>query len=715
MGRRSPSQYSWLYPSVMKRAWTGVLTCLVLVGLALPGWNSGQTGAGQRNAPTVAHNSSADLEIHSSVLRIEFDHNLHSRVVALFGPSPKVLGRFSASETVTGAGRTWSDFALSASQREHVSDAFGAGERLTLTGKAGDLRKEISVTIYSDFPSIAIFDVTYKNEGSTRLAIRGWANNQYVLSSVHGARGPAFWSYQSGSYEKRPNWVLPLRAGFKQENYLGMNASDYGGGTPIIDVWRRDAGLAVGHVETGPRLISLPVSMPDASHARVGVRAIRERKLEPGESFHTLRTFVSVHQGDYFRTLTEYRRLMMRQGFQMASAPDSAFGPIWCAWGYGRSMRLQQVYDTLPTAKKMGFAWVTLDDGWQNNYGDWGLDPKKFPHGDADMKALVDRIHEEGFKAQLWWSPLSAVTESQLLKDHPDYLLLNRDGSKRKISWWNSFYLCPADRGVVEYHKALVRKILGEWGFDGLKLDGQHMNAVPRCYNPAHHHQRPEDSVEALPDFFREIYDTARSVKPDALVEFCPCGTAYSFFTMPHFNMSVASDPESSFQVRSKGKTLKALMGDNIPYFGDHVELSDGATDFASTVGVGGVVGTQFVLPELVKKHDRFDLTPEHRKIFDKWIGIYKEKMLSRGEYLGDLYDIGFDLPETHVIRKGGEMYYAFFARQWKGPIQLRGLQDRSYHIVDYVNNKDLGSVHGPQATIPAEFSQHLLLEARPD
>ncbi len=215
------------------------------------------------------------------------------------------------------------------------------------------------------------------------------------------------------------------------------------------------------------------------------------------------------------------------------------------------------------------------------------FDPKKFPQGDADMKALVDRIHEEGFKAQLWWSPLSAVPDSQLLKEHPDFLLLNEDGSKRKISWWNSFYLCPADREVVEYHKALVRKILGEWGFDGLKLDGQHMNGVPACYNPAHHHKRPEDSVEALPDFFREIYETARSVKPDALVEFCPCGTAYSFFTMPHFNMSVASDPESSFQIRSKGKTLKALMGDNVPYFGDHVELSDGAIDFASTVGRG--------------------------------------------------------------------------------------------------------------------------------
>ena len=80
-----------------------------------------------------------------------------------------------------------------------------------------------------------------------------------------------------------------------------------------------------------------------------------------------------------------------------------------------------------------------------------------------------------------------------------------------------------------------------------------------------------------MPDFFREIYETAQTVKPGSLVEFCPCGTAYSFFTMPHFNMSVASDPGSSFQVRSKAKTLKALMGDSIPYFGDHVELSDGA------------------------------------------------------------------------------------------------------------------------------------------
>ncbi len=664
---------------------------------------------------TAANIPGGKAQIQGGNLRVEFDSRLRSRVVARFDGTETVMGPFTDSETVTTANKLWTGFALTSQKHARTKDAFGQGERLTVEGKAGALTKTVSVTVYDDFPAMAFFEVQYKNTGTTELAIKTWTNNAYTMNAQSsGGQQPDFWSYQTGSYEKRPNWILPLHANFQQENFQGMNASDYGGGTPIVDVWRRDVGMAVGHVETRPKLVSLPVSMPDAAHATMAVRFNKEISLSPGASFHTFRTFVAVHRGDYFRSLTDYRRFMMKQGFQMATAPDDAFGAIWCAWGYGRSVQPKQVYDTLPTAKRMGFKWVTLDDGWQNNVGDWVLDPKKFPRGDADMKALVDRIHQEGFKAQLWWSPLNAVPDSALLRDHPDYELLNSDGSKRKVSWWHSYYLCPADRRVVEYHKALVRKILVDWGFDGLKLDGQHMNGVPACYNPAHHHAQPEDSVEALPDFFRAIYQTAQSVKPGALVEFCPCGTAFSFFTMPHFNMSVASDPRGSFQVRSKAKTLKALMGDNVPFFGDHVELSDGANDFASTVGVGGVVGTQFVLPSLVEKRSKSDLTPAREQDFEKWLRIYREKMLSRGQYLGQLYDIGFDVPETHVIRKDQTMYYAFFAKQWKGTVELRGLDDRNYSVVDYVTGKSLGTVAGHNAHLPVAFDGDLLVEVRP-
>jgi alpha-galactosidase len=637
-------------------------------------------------------------------IRIEFDKALHSRVVALFDGHEYVIGDFAPSETIQVAGVDTKDFTI---------DGRKGGSYHIIRGAAGPLRKEVAITVDPAFPRVAFFAVSYANTGATDLQITGWTNQHYEIAAA-GSGQPAFWSYQSGSYEKRPDWVLPLKAGFKQENYMGMNQPDYGGGTPVVDVWRRDVGIAVGHLEMSPKLVSLPVTMPDATHATVAVEFKHSFVLKPGETLKTFPTFVAVHQGDYFQALRDYRDKMLAQGVRFDAAPDSAFQPVWCAWGYGRKMTSSQLLGALPVVKKLGFGWVTLDDGWQTAQGDWFLNPKKYPNGDADMRALVDKIHAEGFKAQLWWAPLAADPGTELVKKHPEMLLLNADGSKQKISYWNSWYLCPADPDVVEYHKAIVVKAMRDWGFDGLKLDGQHMNGAPPCYNPAHKHARPEESVEAMPKFFQAIYETAQQIKPDALVEFCPCGTGYNFFTLPFMNMTVASDPESAWQVRLKGKTLKALQGDSMAYFGDHVDMVK--DDIASTVGVGGVIGTNFTWPlGSGGSREGRALTPAREELFQKWIGIYKAKMLSRGEYLGTLYDLGFDLPETHAIRKDGNLYYAFYAPQWSGKVTLRGLAERSYRVTDYVDGKDLGTVRGPAATLDVKFDKHLLIEARPE
>ena len=653
------------------------------------------------------------VRVEGKSIRVEFDAAMHSRVVAVLGGHERVVGEFAPSESIRVSGNEIEDFALQKQAREPIRDRLGAGFRTTLTGTALSLTKTVIVTVYEKFPAMAFFDVEYANTGTSDLSVNGWTNQHYSISSSAAAVQTVFWSYQSGSYEKRPDWVLPLKAGFKQENFLGMNAPDYGGGTPVVDVWSRDVGLAVGHVELAPKLVSLPVAQPGPDRASVAVEFKHDQLLKPGATLKTFRTFAGVHQGDYFETLRAYRDVMVAQGVRFDAAPESAFEPIWCAWGYGRKIKPSQIYNALPIVKKLGFTWVTLDDGWQTSQGDWFLQPQKFPNGDADMQALVDKIHAEGFKAQLWWAPLAADPGTELVGKHPEMLLLNADGSKQKISYWNSWYLCPADPAVIEYHTAIVIKAMKVWGFDGLKLDGQHMNGAPPCYNPAHKHARPEESVEGMPAFFKALYEAARTVKPDALVEFCPCGTAYSFFTLPFLNMSVASDPRSAWQVRTKGKTLKALQGDSVAYFGDHVDMTK--DDFASTVGVGGVVGTNFTWPEGSAERKRNDLTPAREQAFEKWLRIYKEKMLPRGEYLGRLYDIGFDRPEAHAIRKDGRLYYAFYAPQWTGKITLRGLAERVYRVTDYVDGKDLGTVRGPVAALDVTFDQHLLLEAKPE
>jgi alpha-galactosidase len=648
----------------------------------------------------------AQARIEGKSVSVEFDAQMHSRVTA-FGNTP--IGPMTASETIDVDGKTLADFALTAQRTEAVHDKLGGGKRLIVKGKSGDLVKTVSVEVYDEFPTAAVFEVSYKNVGTAAIEIAKWTNNHYDVA------GAALWAFEPGTYEKRPAWVAPLRTGFQQKNYLGMNASDYGGGTPFADIWSRNVGIAVGDLELVGKEVSLPVERPGGKPASLEIEFEQVRRIAPGESIATLRTFAIVHHGDFYIALTTYKQMMQRLGQPVsARAAEAGFQPMWCAWGYGRRFKVEQIEKTIPEAKRLGFDWVTVDDGWQTKYGDLALNPKKFPRGDADMKALVAEIHRQGLKAQLWWSPMSAAPDSELLKEQPELVLKNKDGSPEKISWWNSLYLCPADADVVEVQRKFVEKIIGDWGFDGLKLDGQYMNAVPACYNPAHHHAQPTESIEQLPQLFKAIYDEAQKLKPGALVEFCPCGTSYSFYTMPYYNMSVASDPTSSWQVRTKGKALKALLGDGVPYFGDHVELSDNATDFASTVGVGGVVGSQFTLPAVASRATQFDLTPARRRIFEKWVALYKDKMLSEGTYEGTLYDIGFDRPETHAIKKGDAMYYALFATQFTGKIELRGLEDREYKVRDYENNKVLGTVHGPTARLETSFARHLMLEADP-
>jgi alpha-galactosidase len=110
-------------------------------------------------------------------------------------------------------------------------------------------------------------------------------------------------------------------------------------------------------------------------------------------------------------------------------------------------------------------------------------------------------------------------------------------------------------------------------------------------------------------------------------------------------------------------------------------------------------------------------LTPAKEKTFTEWVRLYKEKMLSRGEYLGELYDIGFDRPEPHAVRKGNRMYYAFYAPHYNGTLSLRGLAERGYRyrVVDYVSGKDLGTVRGPAASLTVQFDGRLLVEATPE
>ena len=205
-------------------------------------------------------------------ISIELDSNLRSRIAAHAGDSFEPLTDFQPSETLRLAdGARLERFAFRDQRSEGVNDGHGRGTRHILRGLADEgIEKEVSVVLYDRFPGFALLSVAYRNIAPTPASIAGWVNGAHVLKPAPSAGAPGYWSFSGASYSDRRDWVQPVDAEFDQRNFMGMNASDYGGGTPVVDVWRRDFGLAVGHVETVPELVALPLTMTKGG-ARVAV------------------------------------------------------------------------------------------------------------------------------------------------------------------------------------------------------------------------------------------------------------------------------------------------------------------------------------------------------------------------------------------------------------------------------------------------------------
>ncbi|MCT2581827.1 glycoside hydrolase family 36 protein [Actinophytocola gossypii] len=662
------------------------------------------TGAGAA-AATPDHEPDL-VGVGDTSITLEFDDQLRSRV-ALEGTA---VTRFDASEALL-LGDTTIDAFSYRGHRTHRTwhPRHGAAVRVTIRGDSADrVRKTVELTSYRRLPGMIVMTVTYTNLSGDELNVTGWRNGAHELLERQGG----FYTFSGTTHEDRRDWVQPVTDDFAQENSLGMVSSDYGGGTPLATVWRRGAGLSVGHVEPVARILRMPVRRT-AAGASIAVEGDTRLTLRPGRRLTTDTTFLTAGHRDHFVPLQRYRQYMADIDQRAPESPRSAVAPIWCAWGYERDFTVEQVVGTLPKVRAVGLEWAVLDDGWQTNEGDWDINEEKFPRGEQDMRAFTKQIRDAGLRPRLWWAPLAADPHSDLYRERPDMLLLDSEGEKQKVTWWDAWTLCPAYQPTIDHFVRQARTFIRDWGYEGLKIDGQHLNAVVPCHNPAHGHARPEESTEGVARFWKLVYEAVHEADRNAVVELCPCGTAFAFHNLPYVDQYPSSDPLSSYQVRTKGKTMKALMGAGSSYSGDHVELSDGGDDFASSYGVGAVLSTKFTYPA-ASPDDPYVLTPEKEVRWRKWVDLYRKNMLSTGEYRGELYDIGFDKPEAHVVAKDRALHYAFYADQWDGEVELRGLGRGRYRLTDPFTDASLGTVDARHNTVKLTFERFQLIVAEP-
>jgi alpha-galactosidase len=617
------------------------------------------------------------------------------------------------------------------------------GRRVEITGRSTEGSIPIAVTlaveVYDRFPSVAITTAAFKNAGAATVHLEQVVHQQRRLNASLADPGvPPYrlWSFQGSSVAWGKNDVFEVTDHFSQQNPFGAPGADgIGGGIPVVAFWTGEMGEAVGHIETFPLTLALPVKVLPDRRIDASLELDPDARLAPNRVFSTPRSFIAVYHGDFYEPLRLYSRILQRQGWTLPKPNAQDYQVSWCGWGYEENVTPAEMIGTIPKLKELHIHWATLDDRWFNNYGDWNPRPDTFP-GDAIQK-MVRTFHQQGIKMQIWWLPLAvedghgrydshAYGVSNVVKEHPDWLILDKDGKPARMARGLAV-LDPSLPQVQEYYRQLTRKFIQQWGFDGSKLDNAY--SVPPCYNPKHHHKSPQDSVNAVGKVYQAIFETTRELKPESITQICPCGTTPNVAWLPDLDQAVTADPVGSVQVRRRIKIYKALLGPTAAVYGDHVELTairyankddeiDYGSDFASALGPGGVPGTKFVWPDPGPHFNSVFLSPQKEEHWKKWLSLYNAKMLSNGTFL-DLYIYGYDVPEAYAIEKGGSIYYAFYSpdaqKPWKGDVELRGLASRPYHVVDYENGKDYGTVQGPQAKIPVDFAPHLLLEATPE
>jgi len=653
------------------------------------------------------------------------------------------VGSAGGSDSIVRDGKEL-DFVPDFSQAKvaEATGKLGRGKRVEIPGRplapsGVPIERTLTVEAYDDFPNIALVSSTYKNVGTADFQVEQvWMQqHQFSAKQVDAKAQPYdMWSFQGSSYDWGEDDVQKLKRTSAQPNAMGeMVKGGYGGGIPVVAFWTASVGEAIGHVETLPWTLSMPVKVGADGRVNASITIPTNTTLKAGKSYSTPRSFVAVYAGDFYEPLRLWSSVLQKEGWEIPKPSNEAYNVSWCGWGYEFNVTPKQMLGTVPKLKEMGIKWATLDDRWFDTYGDWNPRADTFP-GDS-IKQMVDEFHKQGMLAQLWWLPLGVedgqgnyeshrYRMSKVAQEHPEWLILDKNGKHARMVR-DLAALCPAVPEVQAYYKQLTEKFIRDWGFDGSKLDN--IYSVPACYNPAHHHKSPQDSVNAMGEVYKVIFQTTRALKPESVTQACPCGTPPSLAWLPFIDQAVTADPVGAVQVRRRIKMYKALLGPRSAVYGDHVELSamtpighgdwsEHGSDFASTLGTGGVPGTKFVWPDPGPKFKPVALTSEKEEHWKKWIGLYNEKMLSKGEFL-DLYVYGYDVPEAYAIAKDGKMYYAFFTdpeKPFAGEVELRGLKPGTYNVLDYADGKDLGTVQAVEGKPPrlkVEFKDHLLLE----
>ncbi|MEO1772168.1 alpha-galactosidase [Candidatus Enterococcus ferrettii] len=133
----------------------------------------------------------------------------------------------------------------------------------------------------------------------------------------------------------------------------------------------------------------------------------------------------------------------------------------------------QKVEEIVDEASDLGIEMFVLDDGWfgkrssdNSSLGDWFEFDGKLENG---LKGVADYVHQKGLKFGLWFEPEMISIDSELYREHPDFLMT--EPGRIPSSSRDQHLLDMGRKEVREYIQVQMEKILDQVEIDYIKWD----------------------------------------------------------------------------------------------------------------------------------------------------------------------------------------------------------------------------------------------------
>ncbi|MBO4708319.1 MAG: alpha-galactosidase [Kiritimatiellae bacterium] len=324
-----------------------------------------------------------------------------------------------------------------------------------------------------------------------------------------------------------------------------------------------------------------------------------------------------------------------KNGFKTAAAPDAAYDPLYSTWyAYLQDVCAEELEREAVIAASLGMKTMILDDGWQkvdsrtfySATGDWLPVASRFP----DMKSHVERVHKAGLKYMLW---LAVPFMGDEAKNYPRF-------KKMLLSDGDTGILDPRFPEVREYLISTYERVVGEWGFDGVKLDFIDSFQLPDK-DPAIADGYAGRDYRSLPEavnrLMKDVLARLRKIKPDVLVEFRQhyMGPAI----LQYGNMMRCADcPADPCANRRRICDLR-LTSDGIAVHSDMLVWNKDETPEGAALPILNALFSTIQYSMVLSK-----MSPDHRRVVSAWIRFTQDhrEALLKGSFRPHHPEMGY-------------------------------------------------------------------------